>query len=238
MPIYVFKLFVRYLWAKDIGLDWRANLSSCCKGRLSVWPAGNIVDLQLKNVSERRPNMKLKTHSCFCAALFFIGLFVLFSPCAVLADQQEISVGYGLATFNKGAGLGHLHEDDYYDFAQVAYGYEKTLSGKFNVLIEPFVAIVNRPTSGLDGGLTVNARYYFGERNHRGFFATVGAGGAYTSVAFEEQGTHGLFILQGGIGYKWERLFLEGRFKHYSNGGLASPNQSVNASIVSIGFAF
>ena len=182
--------------------------------------------------------MKLKTRSRFCTSLLFIVFFAWFFPCVVLADQQEISVGYGLATFNNGSGLGHLYGDDYYDFAQVAYGYEKTLSGKFNLLVEPYVAIVNRPTSGLDGGLTVNGRYYFGEKNHKGFFATVGAGGAYTSVAFEEQGTHGLFILQGGIGYKWERLFLEGRFRHYSNGGLASPNESVNASIVGIGFVF
>jgi len=203
-----------------------------------VCPIGNIPGMQLKTVSERRPGMRLKTHPCFCASLFLTAFFVLLSPCAVLADQQEISVGYGLATFNQGADLGRLHRDDYYDLAQVAYGYERTLSGKFNLLVEPFVAIVNRPTSGLDGGLTVSGRYYFGEKNHGGFFVTAGAGGAYTSVAFEEQGTHGLFILHGGIGYKWERLFLEGRFRHYSNGGLASPNESVNASIVSIGFVF
>jgi len=182
--------------------------------------------------------MKLKTHPCFCTSLLFVAFFAWFDPCNALADQQEISAGYGLATFNKGADLGHLRGGDYYDFAQVAYGYEITLTGTLNLLVEPFVAVVNRPTSGLDGGLTVNGRYYFGEKNHRGFFATVGAGGAYTSVAFEEQGTHGLFILQGGVGYKWERLFLEGRFRHYSNGGLASPNESVNASMVSIGFAF
>lgn len=169
--------------------------------------------------------------------LIFVSL-ICFSPCIVTADQQTFSLGYGLGTFNNGADLGHLHSGDYYDFVQIAYGYEKTLSGKFNFLVEPFVSIINRPTDGVDVGLTLNGRYYFGPTNHRGLFATIGVGGAYTSVAFEDQGTHGLFVLQGGIGYKWERIFLEARFKHYSNGGLASPNQSVNSSIANVGFSF
>lgn len=182
--------------------------------------------------------MRMKARPCFLV-LFLLVVFPLsFLPCTVLGDQQEISVGYGLGTFNKSSDLGHLHSGDYYDFVQIAYGYEKILSGKFNLLVEPFVAVVNRPQGGLDGGLTLNGRYYFGQANYTGLFVTAGFGGAYTSVSFKDQGTHGLFLLQCGIGYKWHRLFLEYRFKHYSNGGSARPNESVNSSIVNIGFAF
>lgn len=182
--------------------------------------------------------MRMKVRTYFLV-LFLPAVFLpWFAPCTVLGDQQELSVGYGLGILNNESDPGRLHSGDHYDYVQIAYGYEKTLSGKFNLLIEPFVAIDNRPQSGLDGGLTVNGRYYFGQANHAGLFVTVGAGGAYTSVGFKDQGTHGLFILQGGIGYKWQRLFVEWRFKHYSNGGLAWPNRSVNSTMANIGFAF
>ena len=55
--------------------------------------------------------------------------------------------------------VGHLWDNKYYDFGQIAYGYEKTISGKFNILLEPYAAAVNRPESGLDLGFPVNGRY-------------------------------------------------------------------------------
>jgi len=172
-------------------------------------------------------------------AIFLLTVFILScAPCTLLADQQTISVGYGLGTLNNNGKIGHLDSDDYYDFAQVTYGYEKTISGKFNLAIEPYLAFVNRPATGLDIGATLGGRYYFGEKNHRGFFATVSGGGVYTTVKFEEQGTHAMFVLQGGLGYKWEKIFLEAKFRHYSNAGLASPNRSINATIVGVGYAF
>ncbi|HEY3278013.1 MAG TPA: hypothetical protein VGJ94_15450, partial [Syntrophorhabdaceae bacterium] len=120
-------------------------------------------------------------------------LAVYSAPCH--AEQQTLSVGYGLGIFNNSSQIGHLWRNDYYDFAQVAYGIEKQLRGKFNLLAEPFVAYVNRPNAGVDVGLSLNGKYYLGETNHRGFFFVVGAGVAYTSVKFEEQGTHFLGIL-------------------------------------------
>ena len=182
--------------------------------------------------------MQTKTYRCFLAFLLLAAFSVLLVPCGALADQQTISIGYGLGTLNNSSKIGHLDSGDYYDFAQITYGYEKTISGKFNLVLEPYVAVVNRPDAGVDVGLAVGGRYYFGGKNHRGFFATVSGGGAYTSVKFEDQGTHGLFILQGGAGYKWEKLFVEAKFRHYSNGGLSHPNRSVNATIVGVGYAF
>ena len=187
-----------------------------------------------KGVSDM--NMKIRS---WAPALFLFAAFALsFFPGPVLADQQAISIGYGLAAFNNSSDLGHLMNGGYYDFVQITYSYEKLLSGKFNLVVEPFVGIVNRPASGLDVGAAIGGRYYFGEKNYQGLFATISAGGVYTSVAFEEQGTHGLFVLQGGLGYKWEKLFLEGKFRHYSNGGLAHPNKSINAAILGVGFTF
>ena len=183
--------------------------------------------------------MKTQTRSCLFLALFsFIASFFVSPVCVARADQQTIFVGYGIGIFNNNQQIGHLWHNDYYDFTQISYGYEKTLSGKFNLIVEPFAAIVNRPVSGVDAGFTVGGRYYFGEKNHRGLFTTVSGGGAYTSVKFEEQGTHDLFILAGGLGYKWEKLFVDARFRHYSNSGLSHPNMSVNAVIVGMGYAF
>lgn len=182
--------------------------------------------------------MQTKVRTSFPALILLIAFFLLNLATAAIADQQTVSAGYGLGSLNNNNQIGHLWYNDYYDFAQIAYGYEKTISGKFNLLVEPFLAFVNRPTSGLDVGVTVGGKYYFGPANHRGFFVAVGGGGAYTTVKFEEQGTHDLFVLQGGLGYQWQRLFVEGKFRHYSNGGFSSPNQSINATVVSVGFAF
>ena len=182
--------------------------------------------------------MQKDSHKRYFAIFFLAVFFLSFVPCAVFADQQTISVGYGMATLNNSGKIGHLDSGDYYDFALITYGYEKTISGKFNLALEPYVAVINRPDTGLDVGATLGGRYYFGEKNHRGFFATVSAGGVYTTVKFEEQGTHAMFVLQGGVGYKWEKLFVEGKFRHYSNAGLASPNRSINATIVAVGYAF
>ena len=35
-----------------------------------------------------------------------------------------------------------------------------------------------------------------------------------------------------------KRLFVEARFRHYSNAGLAHPNRSVDATVASVGYAF
>jgi hypothetical protein len=182
--------------------------------------------------------MQAKTLSYLCALLLLLASSCALLPCVALADQQTIAVGYGFAVLDNNRQVGHLWGNDYYDFGQIAYGWEKTLSGTFNLLLEPYAAYVNRPETGLDLGFTVNGRYYFGPTNHRGFFATVGAGGAYTTIKFEEQGTHDLFVLHGGLGYKWEKLFVEARFRHYSNGGFSHPNRSVDTALVSVGRAF
>ena len=182
--------------------------------------------------------MQKDKHTRFFTRLLLAVSFFGLLPCVALADQQTISVGYGMGTLNNSSKLGHLDSGDYYDFAQITYGYEKTLKGKFNAVIEPYVAVVNRPSTGLDAGVAIGGRYYFGEKNHSGLFATISGGGVYTTIKFEDQGTHAMFVLQGGLGYKWDKLFVEGKFRHYSNGGLASPNRSVNATVVGVGYAF
>jgi hypothetical protein len=214
------------------------NISDWLQTHCRFWVIDNHLLWVHQETLERRVIVQAKVRLCFITMLLFLTFLLAPRPCTVLADQQTISLGYGLGVLNNTRQVGHLRGNDYYDFGQIAYGYEKTLSGKFSLLIEPFVSIVNRPKTGLDFGLTLNGRYYFGPVNHRGFFATAGGGGACTSIKFHEQGTHGLFVLHGGVGYKWERLLVEGRFRHYSNAGLAHPNRSVNATVVSAGYAF
>lgn len=44
--------------------------------------------------------------------------------------------------------------------------------------------------------------------------------------------------MEGGIGYRYARFFIENRFRHYSNGGTTSPNRSVDADVLSVGVYF
>ena len=150
--------------------------------------------------------------------------------------DQGFSLGYGIAAFNKDRSFGKLDGNKPYNFIQATYIYEKPLSAKeLAFLIEPFAAYVARPTNGVDVGLDMGLKYYPFSTDQRGFYMTAGPGIAYTSVGFQEQGTHLLFILQGGVGYRYKSLFVEDRVRHYSNGGTAAPNWSVNSNILSVG---
>jgi hypothetical protein len=81
-------------------------------------------------------------------------------------------------------------------------------------------------------------RYYPFIERRGGLFLDIGAGAAYTSVAFHEQRTHLLGILIGGIGFRYNNFFVTDRLKHYSNGGTAAPNRSVNSNVISVGMYF
>lgn len=170
-----------------------------------------------------------------CPVLFTICV----APFSALCAEHAVSIGYGLAAFNDERSLGKIEGGRYYDFVQAVYIYERPLSLRgLAFVLEPFAAYVNRPNSGVDAGLDMGLKYYPFRTDKGGFYITAGPGIAYTTTGFKEQGTHLLFILQGGIGYRYHKFFIENRFRHYSNGGTAKPNWSVNADIISIGMYF
>jgi hypothetical protein len=151
--------------------------------------------------------------------------------------EQALSIGYGFSLFSNGKDSGKI-EDGNYDFFQAAYLYEKPLSVRWMLLVEPFAAYINRPVEGVDVGLNLGLKVYPFTQHRSGFFFTMGTGAAYTSVKFAEQGTHLLFILQGSVGYRYRNFFIEDRWRHYSNSNTASPNRSINANIVVLGMYF
>ncbi len=137
-------------------------------------------------------------------------LFIVFvvMPICLCAENKGISLGYGFGLFSEPGRIGAIEEGNY-DYIQFAYLYEKPLSECAAIVIEPFAAYVNRPVEGVDVGFTVSMRHYFQKSGSNGFFLTLGGGSAYTSVNFKEQGTHLLFILQAGIGFRWKEYFVE-----------------------------
>ncbi len=166
-------------------------------------------------------------------------LFILFiaAPICLYAQSNWISLGYGFALFSEPGEIGKIEEGSY-DYVQFAYAHERALSERLGVLIEPFVAYVVRPVQGVDVGFTVSLKHSFKQRGDNGFFLPLGGGSAYTSVNFKEQGTHLLFILQAGIGYRWKEFFIENRLRHYSNASTAQPNRSINSNTVIMGMNF
>jgi hypothetical protein len=158
-------------------------------------------------------------------------------PCSAWSAEHALSVGYGFAYLSNGHPPGEVEQGNY-DFFQGAYLYEHPLSARWAVLVEPFVAYVNRPVDGVDVGCNLGLKVYPFTQDRSGLFFTMGTGAAYTSVNFSEQGTHLLFILQGSLGYRYKNYFIEDRWRHYSNGNTASPNRSINANIVVVGMYF
>ena len=153
------------------------------------------------------------------------------------ASENNLSVGYGFALWSQEHGVGKIAEGQY-DFIQASYFYERPLSPRWLIQAGPFLAYVNRPTDGVDVGVNLGIKVYPFSPDRSGFFFTAGTGGAYSTIDFREQATHAFFILQGSVGYRYKQFFIEDRYRHYSNGGTASPNRSVNANIISIGMYF
>jgi hypothetical protein len=165
-------------------------------------------------------------------------LIVYFTLIANCSAENAISVGYGFGIWND-SGTARVENKRSYDYATIAYLYEKPLSPKIAFVLEPYCNIINRPRDGVDVGFSMYLKAYLPEvAPDRRFYLTVGGGAAYTTIKFKEQGTYVLGVLQGGIGYRQGRFFVEDRFHHYSNGGLAKPNRSVNSNILKVGYYF
>ncbi|HSR11145.1 MAG TPA: acyloxyacyl hydrolase [Thermodesulfobacteriota bacterium] len=170
--------------------------------------------------------------------LFEIGtgvlcLFLFLIPANGFAQENGFSLGYGFGILNTNSTVGEIENHRPYQFVQGTLFREFSIARTFFIVAEPYLAYTWRPREGTDAGVGLFFRNKLGN-----FFVSWGGGGAYSSIKFEEQGTHYFFILQGGIGYNWKNFFIENRFRHYSNGGLATPNHSINANIVSVGVRF
>ena len=173
-----------------------------------------------------------------------IAAVLLYACClATLASpafaEQNLSVGYGFGLFNQIHGSSNKVEgDNYYTLLQVLYGYEVPMTSWFSLLAEPYAAYVFQPSGGVELGLHLSGKVYPYSSGASRLYFLLGTGGMYTSVDFEEQPGHYLFILHAAVGFQYKNFFLEDRFRHLSNGGTRSPNHSVHVNIVSIGMVF
>jgi hypothetical protein len=173
--------------------------------------------------------------------LFLIGLLLaVYSAAPAWAEDQAVSLGYGVAALNPNLHFGKIEGGRYYDFSQLTYLLERAFRDypPLAVFIEPFASYVNRPSQGADAGFYAGFRYRLYGTEKKGFFFTAGTGMVYTTEHFKEQGTHLDFTLEAGVGYRWGPFFIEDRLRHYSNGGTSSPNISVDANVLSVGFYF
>jgi len=168
--------------------------------------------------------------------LLFLLLFLL--PVPALAQTHGLSIGYGFGALNPHQEFGKVRDGRDYHFLYLSYLREVSLFQNAFLGIEPFIAYVHEPEAGFDLGFTQLFRYYLKVGDKSFLFGNLGIGAAYTSVDFKEQGTHFLFSPQGGIGFRWDRFFIETRLRHYSNAHLAEPNTSVNALIMLAGIFF
>jgi len=171
-------------------------------------------------------------------AFFLISLLISHVvPLVCSPAEHAFSVGYGFGIWNRGS-IGEAGKLPY-DYVTFSYLYEKNITHRLAFVLEPFCNVINSPRSGIDVGLIGHLKTYLPELGpQERFYLAAGAGTAYTSMKFSGQGTHGLFVLQGTIGYRHGNFFVEDRFHHYSNGGLAAPNRSVNSNMVKIGYYF
>ena len=185
--------------------------------------------------SKRRPRLGGSMKSVLRVSLVILLLLAVWHP--LVAAENALSVGYGFGLWSQSNGVGRI-ADGPYDFVQASYFYERPFSQRWLIQAGPFLAYTSSPTNGVDVGLNLGIKVYPFSQDRSGFFFTLGTGGAYSTINFSEQATHAFFILQGSIGYRYKRFFIEDRYRHYSNGGTSSPNRSINANIISLGMYF
>ena len=161
-------------------------------------------------------------------------------PVSSYGQNNGLGIGYGVGALNPHESPGNIPHDQGYEFLQVFYFHQFSLFKNAYFVLEPFVAYTYRAFYGTDVGLNLYLKYNFWNWNSskNSLYATLGTGGVITSIHFTDQASHELFILQAGAGFKWDRLFIEGRYRHYSNGGFAVPNTGPNALLLNMGFYF
>ncbi len=177
----------------------------------------------------------MKATVCLCA----IVVSLLFISGGTVRGENAFSLGYGFAAWNQGKSTGNIEGGKRYNFEQAKYLYERPILWTgLALMVEPFASYVSNPNAGTDFGVGVGFKYYPFQTHKDGFYLMGGSGMAYSTIGFQEQGTHLFFIGQGGIGYRSGRFFIENRFRHFSNGGTARPNWSVNTNIIAVGMYF
>ena len=173
----------------------------------------------------------------FPAVVLSMLFSVMLLPVAQAAEHA-VTVGYGFGALNINKQMMKIEGGRSYDFFQVSYLYERPYRHpKVALILEPFTAYVNRPESGVDIGFNGGIKWYPFDSG-TGLYLSPQVGMAYTTIKFNEQGTHLLFILQATLGFRYKNLFIEDRFRHYSNGATAAPNRAVHANIVVVGMYF
>ena len=165
------------------------------------------------------------------------GIILLFPMHTAFAQNNAIVLGYGFGYLNTHQRPGKIEDDRTYNYLQLLYAREIHLVERAFLVLEPFFIYDSAP-SGVDLGFGVLFRYYVPAVERSRFFFDIGGGGVYSTVDFKEQSIDALFILQAGLGWRWKWFSIEDRFRHYSNGGLFTPNHSINSNVILLGFHF
>lgn len=171
----------------------------------------------------------------------FLLVLAVLVPGVSLAQDYGFSVGYGFGVSNSQVKFGEIagHQDGRsYQFVQLYAFRDLPLYRSLYFTVEPSLAFVYRPKAAVEPALNFSFKLFLPEKEGNALYFSIGGGATYTTLGYVEQGTQFMFVLQAAVGFKWREFFLENRFRHYSNGGLATPNMSVNADIISLGFFF
>jgi lipid A 3-O-deacylase len=153
-------------------------------------------------------------------------------------------------SLESGFGLDSLVGRHNHDLALASIRYGGTLGGvvgeshwyrgNWEVLGELFGGAQYQPRTAYVVGATPLLRYTFATGTKWSPFLEGGFGPSFTDIGRPDLGSTFEFNIQGDVGvhYFWNQhqaLTLQCRYFHLSNGGLKSPNQGVNACVISIG---
>ena len=157
--------------------------------------------------------------------------------------------------FLTGFAYAKLHFKGTYDLIPIMVDFNfdfKPILSKINInlkqpvefQIEPFFSVVYKPDNNIETGTTFLFKIgLLPEGSKIQPYLKAGAGVMYMTQHTREQGMQFNFIEQGGVGINYfftknTALTLEGRIRHLSNSGLATPNHGINTYFVITGITY
>ncbi len=167
------------------------------------------------------------------------------ADCPLLSRFEE---GQWRAEFTAMAGLDAgrtSREGDYYFTGSVEYDWPVYARGVLGLKAYPlFVYLQDEDEKGesdtiLGGGIGVNLRLYLRKQERTGLYGEVSSGPIWHSGDLENNSSRVNFMTELAIGYELRNhWFVEAKWAHLSNAGLAADNDGVNAAGLAIGRVF
>jgi hypothetical protein len=169
--------------------------------------------------------------------------FTLFFAASAANGGMQFSQGWWKAEVTGGLGLDITTIDRGGDIlGTIVVEYEFPAGSRFTLglrLIPLLLYEQDEDETIWGGGFGVASRYYFREREYRGWYIELEGHSIVHEKKISANTSNFNFLIGGGLGYRFRNDWHGAvKFEHISNGGLGTRNQATNTISFALGYSF